>query len=454
MHIIRSILFCLILSLTLISSAQDDLPGSVQLDTGLQSDAYILFAPILQRDSYLINRKGALIHQWTSQYETSLTAYLLDNGHLLHVGRIPDPDFEQAGQGGIIEEFDWEGKLVWSYTLPDPSYILHHDIEPLPNGNILLVVWEKIPATRAIELGFNPQRLAAEEETLSPELIAESTIYLDAVLELDPASNEIVWEWRVSDHLVQDFDPNMANYGVIAQEPRRINLNYQDTQSTNDITHVNSIDYNAALDQIILSVRSYSEIWIIDHSQSTEETADSAGDLLYRWGNPEPPQQDNSHKRDLYYPHDARWSDDTSRDSSITIFNNGSRKHEREFSSVLEVMPPLQADGTYGFADNAFESAQIVWSYDGDFFAQNMSAAQVLPDNNMLILDSPQGRIFEITREGVLVWEYINPKYADTDDRPTNRMFRADFYAPDFAGFAGKNLTPKGQLSVEVKPIP
>ena len=75
-------------------------------------------------------------------------------------------------------------------------------------------------------------------------------------------------------------------------------------------THANGIDYNADLDQIVLSFREVSEFWVIDHNTTTEEAAGPAGDLLYRWGNPEAYDRGKPADRQLFFQHDAKWVPD------------------------------------------------------------------------------------------------------------------------------------------------
>ena len=103
--------------------------------------------------------------------------------------------------------------------------------------------------------------------------------------------------------------PNAENYGVVAENPQLMDVNYleDDAALQPNWWHVNSVDYSEELDQIILSSRTHSEIWIIDHSISTEEAAGEAGDFLYRWGNPETYRAGDNDDRVLYYQHDAQW---------------------------------------------------------------------------------------------------------------------------------------------------
>ena len=85
-------------------------------------------------------------------------------------------------------------------------------------------------------------------------------------------------------------------------------MNYATSPNGKDWLHANSIDYNPELDQIMVSSRGFSEVWVIDHS-ITEETSTTAGDLLYRWGNPGL-MAEAPHRSILFKQHDAHWLDD------------------------------------------------------------------------------------------------------------------------------------------------
>ena len=92
---------------------------------------------------------------------------------------------------------------------------------------------------------------------------------------------------------------------------------------------------------------------------------------------------------------------------------------------------------------------EIVWIYETDgyanlrFFSKSMGTQQRLPNGNTLICEGMTGRVFEVTYEGEMVWEYVNPFYGP-DERfgNANRLFRAYRYDADFTGFAGKSLDP------------
>ena len=245
---------------------------------------YYLFAPLSETTTYLINEAENIVFTWPSNYRPGQAVYLLENGNLLRTGNTGAGNLSAGGQGGIVEEIAQDGTVVWSFEYASDDYRLHHDIEPLPNGNVLMIAWELRTEAEAIASGRNPNQLRDGE------------LWPDTVIEIDPDTNSIVWEWHVWDHLVQDFDATKANYGVVADHPELIDLNYRGPGTRPggaDWNHTNSIDYNSEFDQILLSVHNFSEIWVIDHSTTTAEAAGHSGgnsgmggDLLYRWGNP------------------------------------------------------------------------------------------------------------------------------------------------------------------------
>ncbi|HIE94465.1 MAG TPA: hypothetical protein EYQ83_16980, partial [Acidobacteria bacterium] len=191
-------------------------------------------------------------------------------------------DIMPGGSGGGVQELEWDGTVVWDFTYSNvPGHLQHHDVEMLPNGNVLMIAWEGISAAGATAAGRNPA------------LIQGPTFYPDHIIEVQktgPTSGAIVWSWHVMDHVIQDFDPTRPDFGVVADHPELLDLNYP-LQPASDWNHVNSIDYHAEFDQILLSSHNQNEVWIIDHSTTTVEAAGhtggnsgKGGDLLYRWG--------------------------------------------------------------------------------------------------------------------------------------------------------------------------
>jgi len=431
---------------------------------------YTLFAPMQSQTTYLINNEGKLIHAWDSGFVPRLSVYLQENGDLLRtVPYAPSAveRFDAAGAAGRIEEYAWDGTLVWEYLYSTSQYRPHHDIERLPNGNVLLIVWEYKSLTEAIAAGR------------SPSFLTDLELWPDHIIEVEPTGTTgglIVWEWHVWDHLIQDYDPSEGNYGVVADHPELIDINYKATVGPNsggaDWTHINAIDFNESLDQIILSVHGFSEIWIIDHSTTTAEAAGHTGgnsgmggNILYRWGNPEAYDRGSAADRKLFGQHDSRWIESTHPGAgNILVFNNGRNRPGGSTSSVDEIVPPVDENGDYRLDTGAaYGPSEALWSYPTDlaaaFFAQNISGAHRLPNGNTLICDGPHGTFLEVTPAQETVWKYVNPIVStgttvQGQEPSRNNVFRAYRYGPDFPAFLGKDLTPGDPLELFTRPLP
>ena len=466
-----------------VKAATDDVPPSKTVDTaptkksasaklGLQLNdskayqGYTLVAPLNSKKTYLIDMQGRVVRTWESQYTAGQEAYFLENGHLLRAASIDNRDrlFGGAGQGGRVQEFDWDGSVVWDFKFHDETRIAHHAIGRLPNANILLIVWEIKTAAESIAAGRRP-------DTVRGPWLA------DSVVEVKPTgktTGEVVWEWHAWDHLIQDADSSKANFGDVGKHPERIDVNFGDSEmgfpgggppgpSRRDVakkdapkedearkkremdrlksigylgtpaargnrgilpdwTHVNSVAYNAELDQIMISVRSFGEFWIIDHSTTTAEAAGhtggrrgKGGDLLYRWGNPIAYRAGTKADQRLFAQHDAHWIPDGNPGAAhIIVFNNGSGRPGGNYSSVDEIVLPVDAQGNYAYTQGEpFGPRDPVWSYTAqkkdELFSFIMSGANRLRNGNTLICESVGGTIFEVTPEGETVWKYANP---------------------------------------------
>jgi hypothetical protein len=425
-----------------------------------------LLMPSSYSHTYLIDNCGREVHSWESDYPPGLSAYLLESGQLLRTARIPGAFFG-GGVGGRIELFNWEGELEWGYNYASDNHHQHHDVEYLPNGNILVLAWEKVSATEAVQAGRDP------------DLTGANGVYTETIVELQAVGTNqavIIWKWNLWDHLVQEYDPTKDNYGLIAEHPERIDVNYQSGLggpggNNTDWVHINSIDYNPALDQIILSSRDFSEFWVIDHSTTTAEAAGHSGgnsgmggDILYRWGNPQAYDRGTPADQKLYAQHDAHWIPDGLPDAGkIMVFNNGIGRLGEDYSSVEVINPPLDANGKYILEPaQAYGPAESDWIYTSpppliSFFSNRISGAQRLPNGNTLICEGVKGQIFEVTPDKEIVWRYISPvvnfgPISQGDTPGNNDLFRAYRYGADYSAFDNKSLIPGAPL--ELAPLP
>lgn len=199
---------------TVVISAQNTV--GVILNTSNSHDGYTLFT--IHKETYLINNCGEVINQWTSAYNSGKSAYLLANGNLLRAAQGANPgNIAIPGIGGRVELFDWDGNLLWEYDYSTTSASQHHDIFPMPNGNVLILAATILTDTQAIQMGRDPDKLTGTQ------------LYNEQILELEPVSTNaanIVWQWDIKDHLIQDFDNTKSNFGVVSSNPQRLNINY------------------------------------------------------------------------------------------------------------------------------------------------------------------------------------------------------------------------------------
>lgn len=369
--------------------------------------------------AYLIDNCGKIINEWTASSASRLATYLMPNGNLFWMGALAANTTFQAGGGGggLLEIYDNAGNLVWTYSYYAANQLVcHHDCTILPNGNILLVLWEQQSLSEAIAIGRNPANLPS------------SNLWTLGIVEIEPVgSNQIntVWEWHLTDHVIQNYNSNIANFGVVADNPQLIDINVGGFGT--DWIHTNGIDYNPQLDQIIFSSRNLDEIYIIDHSTTTAEAAahsgglyGKGGDLLYRWGNPQNYDRGSSSDHILFGQHDCRWvRKGFVNEDKISIFNNFGNSPS---SSIEIITPPTDSLGFYTMPLNnttPFGPAITDFTYtngpDGSFSSSNQGATQVLPNGNIMVNSTNQGYIFEIDAlSNTVVWQYLIPGVPNT----------------------------------------
>ncbi len=388
------------------------------------SPGVTLIDPGARKPFFLINTDKEVIGEFAGDYFSFMQ--LLPNGNILGSSNVYSDTFRRGGgHTGCIEEYRPDGTLVWRFALSDEKYIHHHDVQKLANGNFLAIVWEKVSVAEAIELGRNPEHVAEN-----------GNFWFDGVVELDPETAEIVWEWSFRDHLIQDFDPGKANYGVVADNPGKLDINAinfdNDGGVSDDWTHVNALDYNEALDQIIISSNYMWEVYVIDHGISAFEAQGDAGDILYRWGNPKNYGRGDDDDTMLFAQHDVHWiPEGLPGAGNLMIFNNGSDP-ERPYTTVVEFTPDMNADGSYNLGDDGtYGPTELAWEYvppEGEeFFSWFISGAQRLPNGNTLVNHGADGRQREVTTDGEIVWEY---QFDDGADGP-HMTFRTYRYPAD-----------------------
>lgn len=455
----------------LITNTKEAIPG------------YIMFCVPNSASTYLMNRKGEVVHEWKGNYGV-MGAYLQDDGSLYQNVQDPDfPVFAGGGETGRLQKISWNNKILWDFEYANEEYHAHHDFEVMPNGHILAIAWEAKTPEEAIRLGRKP------------ESIPKEGLWPDKIVEIVPDGKyhgRIVWEWHSWDHVIQDYNPALPNYGKPSDHPELIDINLRDeipaqiSQDSmdvliarggqwrnrtaynrgSDIYHFNAIDYNPELDQIIFSSPGLCEVMIIDHSTSTKEAAGhfggkrgKGGDILYRWGNPQNYQRGDSTDQMLFGQHDVRWIEKGKPGAGhLTVFNNDidTRPDSMQYSAVYEIVPPMDAKGNYIIdTTQAFGPNLPVWVYTApdtlSFHGSFISGAHRMENGNTFINEGPRGRFMEVTPQGKTVWEYLN-QYRGEIRQPNGdpipaapmaySMFRSTFIPASHPALVGRELKP------------
>ena len=485
------------------------LPQDVAINSDVANEHFTLFAPIRSTHVFLIDESGQIAHEWETGFQPGHEARLMPDGRLFHTGKTKHELFRGGGQGGRLSILEADGTVAWSWTLP-AKYLQHHDVELLPNGNMLAIAWEQRTAKQAEALGREP------------DSVSRDGIWPDVILEIRPVKGEtgayptkdsgkIVWEWHSWDHLVQDRDENKANYGVIADSPRRIDINHGgiDKRSEAEIEeeeellralgylgdddeeeeppkpknrppglpdhigrgnnlgtdngpatggrfqadwmHANALSYNPELDLIALSLRHFSEVIVIDHSTTSKEAASASGGK-------------HGHGGDILW----RWGNPQNYgqggDQERTLFGQHDVRWiltEYPGAGAITVFNNGEKNGRpwstieqirpdFETHKGVFGPLESEWSYQAEdknsFFSSHISGAVRLKNGNTLITSGEQQWIFEIDAAGATVWEH----------RPDNElMTRGEEKAPRIGrGPGGRGQGPLPRPRAGRKPPP
>ncbi len=419
----------------------------IQYNASKAYEGYTLFSPMFSDKVYLIDMFGNVVHVWEFKGDLpGLHFVLLENGHILGNTRErtaqapkagaprpkpkPNPNPSKGlnfggGAKGLIE-LDWDGNVVWEWVPGPNEGSIHHDFSRLPNGNTLTNAWENISKEETIAGGRDPKQTT------------DRGIATDVIYEINP-KGKVVWRWSAWDHRGMNSKDHLDVNFITNVLP-------QYRFGNPDWMHFNTVDYNPDTDQILVDSREFGELYIIDHK---------TGEIVYRWGNPsaygagDPPTFTTTGDQILFGPHDAHWiKKGLPGAGHILIFNNGWARPPVTYSSIIEMDP---------------KTGEIVWEYkaksENSFSSHHISGAQRLPNGNTFICSGNSGHMFEVTKEGEVVWEYINPVtsggikswFDDAGFKASNMVFRALRYSPDYPGLKGKDLTPGGQIAKDIK---
>ena len=353
------------------------MPGVKTHDPDKAFRGYTLYSETHREEStgehpiYLVDMDGEIAHQWNAA-ATTVQSYpqLLPDGNLVY----PTHDRSSVARGPFgLYELDARSNVVWSIRCRTD-----HDFQVLENGNILV---------HCITENFCPR--------LGPGMKRQA--YMVEVTR----EKELVWEWKCEEHLDEleallgpdrwahvmeratgDFAFDWAHNNTLQVIPP--NATYDKELATGDTPRFTP-------GNIVFSYRSNDVIGVIDKA---------TGRIVWAWG---PGVIDGQHK-----PHMLP-------NGRILIFDNGTL---RGFSRIIEVDPL---------------SGSIEWEYVADppesFLSKFISGAQRLPNGNTLICEGGKCHLFEVTADGEVVWDFVNPYHTDRAQRSIYRCLR---YSPEY----------------------
>lgn len=373
------------------------LMGIVNSVTAQQWLGYTLYATMNSTSTYLIDTNGTTFKSWTGlTRQTGYSSYMLPGGVLLRTVKASGVSFTGGPICGEIQKVDWNGNIIWDYIYSTANYCTHHDICPMPNGNVLVIAYERKTAAQVAAAGCS---------AFSGEM------WPDKIVEIQPTgatTGTVVWEWHAWDHIMQNTNSSAANYqSSLVNHPELFNVNYN---ASKDWMHMNGLDYNDSLDQIAFSCHNLHEVYIIDHSTTTAEAAGhtggnsgKGGDLLYRWGNPA--AYGASGSKILNVVHDAHWIPKGSPNAGrLACFNNGGQTSPSQKSCVDQVILPYNGYSYTVNAGAAFSPASYSSRIVTSGYSSNMGSSNQLPNGNTLICVATTGLIYEVNAAGTTLW--------------------------------------------------
>ncbi len=480
--------------------------GVIQYNQDKAYPGYVVFAMTGAGNtkSYLIDLEGYVVHEWKTDYVAALHEQILSNGNLIRQQKpwqgqtaadavVPVPKYGQVklqqqkypfttgayisvggGHAGLLQEFDWDGNLVWEYERNTSTSVSHHTFTRHPTaGTTLILGWEYKSQAECIAQGRNPA-------TVGPR-----GLWPDYITEINNATKAVIWEYHVWDNLVQNFDSTKPNYGDPKTNQDKFDLNWIcDGAATEtgipDWTHWNTANYDmtAGSTRIIANSRHWGESYIIDRGTGGK------GKLIWRFGNPSaygmgvaPSYQNDGTQLD-WGPHHAHIIDPGLPGAgNMLILDNGWNRPAGNRTRTIEVdiTKSSSTSARVGFSATGtltpfanINPGSIVWQFfsntPNSYYSASQCANQRLPNANTFLTSTQSGHLFQVTKgernsagnwvNKQIVWEFISPVF--TDSSTSNGVFqtdtvgsihRATHYGVDYAGLQGRDLSRQYHIS-------
>jgi hypothetical protein len=387
--------------------------GTTRYDPGKAYNSFILFSGA-DDETYLIDMNGKVVHRWgyggfpAGMLDPKLTGgkrgrVVLQLAQTAGVATGVNPGLPAMFSNKTLGELDWDGKVVWQWgdAAPGGAARQHHDWQRLANGNTLVLANLYHPIA-----GF-----------------ALSSLLDDVIYEVTPAG-QIAWQWIAGDHL-GEFGFSDAELALVhaVKEPDYLHLNSMRSLGSNHWFAGGDRRFNP--DNIMISSRDASIIAIID-----KET----GHIVWRLGPHYPPSPPPGPPHlptaidQISGQHDPHFiPEGLPGAGNLLVFDNeGEAGYPPAPLKVLPGSRVLEIDPVKN---------EIVWEYTGtrndrdpwSFYSSFISDARRLPNGNTFIDEGMDGRFFQVTQKGEIVWEYVCPFFGrEGSKRPlSNQVYRA-----------------------------
>jgi hypothetical protein len=407
--------------LAIAAAAQSVYPtGTTTYDPSRTWNGYTVLSPLGTQAVIVIDMNGNVVKQWDGYVNSAGgPARIFPDGVVIAASGTNPPHQESLEliqrdfEGHVMWRFDHseqiqtrDGKTIWSARQ-------HHDWqrEDFPAGYYSP---EVRPGTEG------SKTLILTHTNHSSPNVANAPLEDDRLIEVS-RTGDIAWEWVASDH-VDEFGFSAAARNVIKAAPGA-----NGARGSFDWLHINSATYvgpnhwfdegdqRFAPNNVIISSRQASFLAIIARD----------GKIVWRLGPDFSESKELRAIRQIIGQHHAHIiPKGLPGAGNLLVFDNGG-------ASGYGFTNPTAIDGANAFAranSRVLEinpvTLQLVWSYAGPrFYGSNISGAQRLPNGNTLITEGPNGRLFEVSKEGKIEWEYIYPVFSGA--QATNSVYRA-----------------------------
>ena len=378
-------------------------------------NGYTVVVPFRSEKLFLIDMAGRVVRVWNAhprELHQSEFLELLPNGHWITLNNVPprdeaerpDDEFRTRGMGTALLELDWEGNVVWSFAPPE-GVRLHHDMQRLANGNTLVLTAHPVSVPH----------------------VSDKEVHENSFREVTPGG-EVLWEWHTSDHYDEfAFDDRARE--LVAR--RAGDCYHTNTLEALPATALGRRDERFREGNILSCQRHCNLIYILDRE---------SGRVVWQWGNG---------RGGLVGPHHPTML----ANGNILIYDNGGAggypTRQRFWTRLVEINP---------------ETCEVVWEYRDEphvlkekalFFSPSWGSVQRLANGNTFSLDCHKGRLFEVTPQGEIVWEYVSPFCWNRSTLVEGGIYRAYRYGYDLVPRADPRfMETDGHLGVAPADVP